>query len=1557
MNLNIAPYFDDYNPTKKYTRILAVPGRAAQAREITQLQTMSRDMLARFGNTFYKNGVVIQGGFITVNLTDPANKFVYISPSQVYYDGLIIDVDAVTIPITGTGLERIGLYKKESIVTELEDNTLQDPALGYDPLEQAGAHRLKEEVVWVKLPSSEAISPVEIYALQDGERIVIPLLTSDLDISNKSVSDISNLGSIIMEGFSFTLEPKDDFYNYLTISPGKGRLLGKIIEKNTSFRTLIPISRHMKLYEKETIQIGDVQDYYEFNRKPVANVSNVRIVVTETNKVFRDSVLNSGDNISPNLDDEILSIEEVTQDGYIFEQFNGKNQKTFSYRLVNDRIVWEGSGPEPLPNSLYNIKYKIIRPLTKQLVERTLVEFEPHHILGDNVLTNDLIIDNSLVSYFVTRVNTENIGEEDIYRYGKDFTVDYESKEIVWDNYDFYKLDIIRNASSLKDVLLSLDITKNYAIDIINVGGFYDTQNNIFVEGTNIHPSEYTFMKENDQYIIRFNNNTTIAPNTVYYVVVREITPKSSHRPIGPYYVSYGYWKEVVFGDYRTVDSYYNKYTEDPITHIIDPTKTEQCLDDFPSKQYMDFRLTNGFKPVMNSEISFDYNVYMDICIAFYLRRDGDIVAVPGNPSLNAEPLLYSPEHANALYLGHIYCYANSKDMDYIQSNNREVRYSKVQDLSNRLEVIEKTVNNSEIDLPFETLDIPNKTSVYIEPFKDYRKVDLNYSYKTINSRYAIDYYNSSMTIPGSYSIHRLGVNTDGTTATTYTDKLETSSEGWPLKVGLPEAGNGEILKQEYYSGDESIISKEDISPDILDRSQFFHIEVNPKIIQFSYPKNIYSNTSFDKKDIFKGSILSGMQNINFYFTKSLLNQDMQSIDAAMGYDNSIINTNQLSDFLYSYCPEGYEVTFRIPSLPFDEALEWRVFFGGVSVNVSGSGDLLWGTADGTDLIKPSRIGNSNYGQFKGSFKIPSGISAGVVPLMVLSSPITVNNNSIIYKCITYINCSNFVAEDEYGRMVKALKYVEDNAINLSNDLILSTLKANNLTWYTKKELSESLMAEKPFGDYQNDFWDSRKITLNGTLCQTFQPFIDDHYLKSVSVEFTSKNSKNSGVFCKVVNVKDGYPIPESSDLGHNISYLSNENIPVNTEFNSGIPTTFNKAVFKFNPPCYLSGTKTHGILFYPDYKFNLQAVTESDNYGDIRLRIGTLGNMDLPSQTTSISNPYRYGDLYKSQLGISWEKYEDTDIKFEMEFFKFNNTENYYIQWKPLTVENINSFYFLCSFERHPLTKIVFQYRYLNSDWIEFEPNNLVRLENITSYLEFRAILSSDSPNVSPFVYIQDVTVASFTPYRVATYITKEVALNNDSNTIDIYFNAGLPDTSKFRVFFEIGNSGVFNQFSNSNVPWLEYVDNLHRASLVGDPVYVGTTNDVAEYRYHYLLSITELFKSFRIMIILDYFYESYQMPYISDLAIISSREVDNTYFSKIYKGTGTFNSQDGVVVALPEVLLDTNYSVNIIPTAEPIEMGNLGEYYISEKTKSSFTVKNTGGDNTTTFDWLIVY
>ena len=55
-NLNVAPYYDDFDPAKDYHKILFKPGQPVQARELTGLQSILQNQVSKFGEHFFKEG-------------------------------------------------------------------------------------------------------------------------------------------------------------------------------------------------------------------------------------------------------------------------------------------------------------------------------------------------------------------------------------------------------------------------------------------------------------------------------------------------------------------------------------------------------------------------------------------------------------------------------------------------------------------------------------------------------------------------------------------------------------------------------------------------------------------------------------------------------------------------------------------------------------------------------------------------------------------------------------------------------------------------------------------------------------------------------------------------------------------------------------------------------------------------------------------------------------------------------------------------------------------------------------------------------------------------------------------------------------------------------------------------------------------------------------------------------------------------------------------------------------------------------------------------------------
>jgi hypothetical protein len=125
LNLNISPYYDDYDRSKNFFRVLFKPGYPVQARELTSLQTILQNQIEQFGTHFFKDGSVVVPGNLTykndLNAVILENNFQG-KPSSYYLDtlrgyrikGQISGVTAVLqeFLIEGNGVNNTTLFVK-----------------------------------------------------------------------------------------------------------------------------------------------------------------------------------------------------------------------------------------------------------------------------------------------------------------------------------------------------------------------------------------------------------------------------------------------------------------------------------------------------------------------------------------------------------------------------------------------------------------------------------------------------------------------------------------------------------------------------------------------------------------------------------------------------------------------------------------------------------------------------------------------------------------------------------------------------------------------------------------------------------------------------------------------------------------------------------------------------------------------------------------------------------------------------------------------------------------------------------------------------------------------------------------------------------------------------------------------------------------------------------------------------------------------------------------------------------------------------------------------------
>ena len=175
-NLNISPYYDDFDKAKNYYRALFKPGFPVQARELTGLQSILQNQIESFGSHIFKDGSMVIPGGVTYDST-------YFS-CKVNADHLGIDVsiylDALISNNDGTGTKIKG---QNSLITARIVNYILPPTEGVDDI-----------VIFVKYVESDKDNVSQ--AFPDDE---ILILEENVTYGNTTLTSGSSILTLISD--------------------------------------------------------------------------------------------------------------------------------------------------------------------------------------------------------------------------------------------------------------------------------------------------------------------------------------------------------------------------------------------------------------------------------------------------------------------------------------------------------------------------------------------------------------------------------------------------------------------------------------------------------------------------------------------------------------------------------------------------------------------------------------------------------------------------------------------------------------------------------------------------------------------------------------------------------------------------------------------------------------------------------------------------------------------------------------------------------------------------------------------------------------------------------------------------------------------------------------------------------------------------------------------------------------------------------------------------------------------------------------------------------------
>ena len=89
-NLNVDPYFDDFDPSKNFYKVLFRPGYSIQSRELTSLQSILQNQIESYGKFQFKQGELVVPGEVGLNNNLDYVKLSSVSEVAVNVDGNIV---------------------------------------------------------------------------------------------------------------------------------------------------------------------------------------------------------------------------------------------------------------------------------------------------------------------------------------------------------------------------------------------------------------------------------------------------------------------------------------------------------------------------------------------------------------------------------------------------------------------------------------------------------------------------------------------------------------------------------------------------------------------------------------------------------------------------------------------------------------------------------------------------------------------------------------------------------------------------------------------------------------------------------------------------------------------------------------------------------------------------------------------------------------------------------------------------------------------------------------------------------------------------------------------------------------------------------------------------------------------------------------------------------------------------------------------------------------------------------------------------------------------------
>ena len=358
----ITGHYDRFDPTKEYDSHLFRAGYVLQSAELNEIQSAINYRVKGIGDALFKDGDIVRDARIIV---DENTGITRCESGAIYLQGAVRGVPPATFTLPTTGVFAVGIYLRTTVVTELDDPDLRDPASLTRNYQEPGAGRKKVSALWGYSGDAQAGDFFPVYTVEDGI-LRAKEAPPNLDSFNQALARYdrdSAGGTYVVSGL--TVQRMDDLgtgEQVYVVGEGRARVNGYGVELPTSRRLVYAAAPDLRLINNEPhVSTTAGSQRIDVDRTPINDLSDVTITTEKTVTLTHGGFVGAQD---PLPDTSVLRILEVKQGATTYVQGT-------DYKLTSGKVDWSLGGAEPATGSTYTVRYQYLAAVTPTAVDET----------------------------------------------------------------------------------------------------------------------------------------------------------------------------------------------------------------------------------------------------------------------------------------------------------------------------------------------------------------------------------------------------------------------------------------------------------------------------------------------------------------------------------------------------------------------------------------------------------------------------------------------------------------------------------------------------------------------------------------------------------------------------------------------------------------------------------------------------------------------------------------------------------------------------------------------------------------------------------------------------------------------------------------------------------------------------------------------------------------------------------------------------------------------------------------------------------------------------------